>query len=211
MTERRQSEQGGTVRAVRADELPEFYAVLARAFEDDPVTEFLFPDAGSRILRLTAFYRSMVPTLAASGRLETDAAIRGGAVWQGPNPPRPGGLQVLSMMLHSALILRGRTLAGMTLGRTLEAVHEPRPHWYLAILGTEPEHQGKGVGSALIAPVLAQCDRKGTLAYLESSKQANIRFYESHGFEVSAEVSIPGGPVLWPMLRRPRGRDGSQV
>jgi len=203
MTERRRIDVEG-VRAVRAHELREFYAVFARAFEDDPLTGFLFPDAGSRIRRLTAFYRCMVPTLAAHGRMETDEEIRGGAVWQAPNPPRPGSLQVLSMMLRSALALRGRTRAGIALGRTLEAVHERRPHWYLAVLGTAPEYQSMGVGSALIAPVLERCDREGVLAYLESSKEVNIPFYERHGFEVSQEVSIPGGPMVWPMLRRPR-------
>ena len=111
---------------------------------------------------------------------------------------------MLSMLVRSALVLRGRARAGLELGRTLEAVHERRPHWYLAIVGTDPVHQGHGIGSALLAPVLEQCDREGSLAYLESSKEVNIRFYERHGFEVTQEVRIPGGPVMWPMLRIPR-------
>jgi len=207
MTARR-SYDAGSVRAVRAHELRDFYGVLARAFEDDPLTEFLFPDAGSRIRRLTALYRWMVPTLIAHGRMETDDAVRGGAVWQAPSPPRPGSLQVMSMMLHSALVLRSRTRAGMVLAATLEGVRERQPHWYLAVLGTAPEYQARGIGSALIAPVLERCDRDGVLAYLESSKEANIPFYQRHGFEVSQEVSIPGGPVVWSMLRRPRSGEG---
>ncbi|MEE2662651.1 MAG: GNAT family N-acetyltransferase [Myxococcota bacterium] len=207
MTERRRID-GGSVRPVRAHELREFYAVLARAFEDDPLTGFLFPDSGSRFRRLTAFYRWMIPTLVAHGRMETDEEIRGGAVWQAPNPPSPGSLQLLSTMLRAALALRGRARAGMALGRTLEAVHEQRPHWYLAVLGTAPEYQARGVGSALIAPVLERCDREGVLAYLESSKEVNIPFYERHGFEVRQEVRVPDGPVVWPMLRRPRAVEG---
>ena len=64
--------------------------------------------------------------------------VCGGALWQAPSPPRPRLRTTLGMMLRSALVLRGRTRAGLTLGRMLESVHEPRPHWYLAILGTEP-------------------------------------------------------------------------
>ena len=200
-----------TVRPVRDGELRELYSTLARAFEDDPVTEFLFPDAGSRLRRLEAFYRSMMPTMAAHGRIDTTDTILGGAVWQAPSPPPPSTGPMLAMLLRSALALRGRVLAGFELGRTLEAVHETQPHWYLAILGTDPKHQGSGIGSALIASVLEQCDRDGVLAYLESSKEVNIRFYQRHGFEVVREVQVPGGPVLWPMRRTPRGGGGGEA
>jgi ribosomal protein S18 acetylase RimI-like enzyme len=87
----------------------------------------------------------------------------------------------------------------------MERAH-PRspPHWYLAVLGTEPELQGRGLGSAVLAPVLEQADRDGVAAYLESSKESNIAFYARHGFRVSGEVRLPRGPKLWPMWRDPR-------
>lgn len=146
----------------------------------------------------------MMPALAAHGRMHTDADLRGAAVWQAPRPPPPGPAELLSTTLRSVFALRGRALAGLALGRALEEVHEREPHWYLAILGTDPEYQGKGIGRALIEPVLELCDRESELAYLESSKRRNIRFYEHHGFEVVEEVRLQGGLVLWPMLRRPR-------
>lgn len=192
------------VRPVEPDEQDAFYAMLARAFEDDPVSEYLFPDPGSRLRRLRSFYRSMMGSMAVHGRLDTTDGIAGGAIWMAPNPPKPRGAALASMLLRSAWQLRGRVLAGLSLGRTLEEVHEPRPHWYLAMLGTDPVHQRSGVGSALLAPVLERCDRDGTLAYLESSKEQNLPFYRRHGFEVQREVQIEGGPKLWPMLREPR-------
>ena len=75
------------------------------------------------------------------------------------------------------------------------------PHYYLAALGTDPPHQGKGVGSALIEPVLARADREGIPAYLESSKETNVPFYRKHGFEVVQELAVPNGPRVWAMLR----------
>ena len=59
------------------------------------------------------------------------------------------------------------------------------------MLGTDPIHQGKGIGSALLAPVLDRCDRDGIGAYLESSKQSNIAFYRRHRFEVTGEIVLP--------------------
>jgi ribosomal protein S18 acetylase RimI-like enzyme len=81
--------------------------------------------------------------------------------------------------------------------------HDP-PHWYLFILGTEQAAQGRGLGSALLAQVLARVDADGTSAYLESSNERNIALYGRHGFEMTNEVAIPGGPRIWPMWREPR-------
>jgi GNAT superfamily N-acetyltransferase len=87
----------------------------------------------------------------------------------------------------------------------VERVHPKEPHWYLAVLGTEPAWQGKGVGSALLAPVLQRCDREGRPAYLESSKESNLAFYARHGFEVTGTIDLlGGGPRVWPMWREPR-------
>jgi len=77
------------------------------------------------------------------------------------------------------------------------------------VLGTDPQHQGKGIGSALLAPVLAKCDAEGIPAYLESSKERNIPFYRRHGFEVTTELNLKNGPSLWPMWRDPRPPDGT--
>jgi GNAT superfamily N-acetyltransferase len=74
----------------------------------------------------------------------------------------------------------------------------------LAVLGTEPDGQGKGKGSAVLAPVLAQCDRDGEGAYLESSKERNVPFYERHGFRVTEELTVKDGPTLWLMWRDPQ-------
>jgi ribosomal protein S18 acetylase RimI-like enzyme len=89
---------------------------------------------------------------------------------------------------------------------TAERVHPREPHYYLAVLGTEPAAQGKGVGSALLQPILERCDEEGTGAYLESSKESNIAFYARHGFEVMSELKLGRGrgPSIWPMWRNPR-------
>mgnify|MGYP000553009847 CR=1 FL=1 len=63
------------------------------------------------------------------------------------------------------------------------------------VLGTDPAHQGRGVGSALMEPVLRECDEAGLHAYLESSKASNVPFYRRHGFEVTGSLDLPGGPV----------------
>jgi ribosomal protein S18 acetylase RimI-like enzyme len=80
---------------------------------------------------------------------------------------------------------------------------DDRSHWYLFILGTEPAAQGRGLGSALLSQMLARVDADGMPAYLESSNERNLALYGRHGFEITGEVAIPGGPRIWPMWREP--------
>jgi GNAT superfamily N-acetyltransferase len=71
-------------------------------------------------------------------------------------------------------------------------------------LGTDPAAQGQGVGAALLAPILARCDAEGIPAYLESSKDRNVPYYQRFGFEVTGEIQLRGGPKVWPMWRTPQ-------
>jgi GNAT superfamily N-acetyltransferase len=102
------------------------------------------------------------------------------------------------------LVLGRRAGAALELVQIVESRHPKTPHYYLGGLGTDPAWQKRGLGSAVLAPVLEICDRDGVPAYLESSKESNIAFYERQRFELIDEVSVPGSSVrLWLMWRDP--------
>jgi ribosomal protein S18 acetylase RimI-like enzyme len=82
--------------------------------------------------------------------------------------------------------------------------HPHEPHWYLPMIGVEPNSQGRGLGGLLMHHAVARCDKEGMPAYLESSNPRNISLYIRHGFEVISEIQIGAAPVVTPMLRRPR-------
>lgn len=84
------------------------------------------------------------------------------------------------------------------------AVHPAEPAWYLNFLGVAPGQQGRGIGSALLRSVLAQCDVGGEAAYLEATSERNRALYERHGFRVLREIPLPdGGPTSYAMWREP--------
>ncbi|MEZ4217051.1 MAG: GNAT family N-acetyltransferase [Myxococcota bacterium] len=194
------------VHDARRDEWRAVYRSLALAFEDDPVTAFLFPRARTRVARLERLYDVLIPRLVAEGRLLTDDEHRAASVWQGPDPSHTSHASGVATLLRLGVVLRSRVRAGLALAAALERARVRERHWYLGILGAAPAHQGMGLGSALMRPVLDDCDAEGVVAYLESSKRSNIPFYERHGFAVIDEIAIDGGPPLWPMRREPRGR-----
>ena len=75
--------------------------------------------------------------------------------------------------------------------------------WYLPLIGVDPAHQGRGLGSMMLKHALSIIDEKGLPAFLESSNPANISLYERHGFEVVGRIQVGSSPAVHPMHRAP--------
>ncbi len=194
--------------AIRSD-VPALCAMLARAFDDDPVACFIFPSARRRPRGLRSFFRLQVGyDLLQTGVVTTTPDLAGAAVWSPPDRPSLSGVRGLLALLPLTPYVFGSLTRTVRFLARMEALRPATPHWHLATLGTEPARQRQGVGSAVLAPVLSHCDRNGLPAYLESSKAANVPFYRRHGFDVTQEVANDGGPTLWTMWREPRPPGG---
>jgi ribosomal protein S18 acetylase RimI-like enzyme len=74
-------------------------------------------------------------------------------------------------------------------------------HWHLGPIAVDAPLQGRGIGSNLMRAFCARMDASGEVAYLETDKEINVRFYERFGFEVVGEQEVIGVPN-WFMLRR---------
>ena len=193
-----------TVRRARRADLDAVCDTLARAFDDDPVMRWFFPDDRRRAELNARFFRLRVGGLLAQEEVFTTDDHAGAACWAQPGRWEMGTLEGLVFGLRVVSMTRSRTPLLARGWNMVDAAHPKEPHWYLAILGTEPEAQGHGVGSALLQPVLEDCDRNEVPAYLESSKESNIAFYARHGFRVTGEIDLPEGPTIWEMWRDPR-------
>ncbi|MEO0551139.1 MAG: GNAT family N-acetyltransferase [Pseudomonadota bacterium] len=92
-----------------------------------------------------------------------------------------------------------------SLGELMSQHHPKEPHMYLFTIGTRASARGKGLGKALLRPVLDACDSERIPVYLENSNPANTGFYTAHGFErVGLFEVCESGPVMEPMWRTPR-------
>ncbi len=192
------------VRLARIADLRAVSLVLARAFRDDPVHRWILPGEFDWALASDGFFAMVMRDMLRHERVFTTEAREGAAFWVPPYP-QPAALRERLAMAARWYAAIGRRAGEVSaqLAR-IERAHPREPHWYLAVLGTDPRHQGRGVGSALLAPTLARCDADRVPAYLESSKRGNVPFYERHGFRVQGELAIERGPVIWRMLREAR-------
>jgi ribosomal protein S18 acetylase RimI-like enzyme len=180
--------------------------MLARAFIDDPVAEWACRPDSLRQSMLEHFHATRTRQLLAHEDVWISAEGTSAALWAPPKRWRLTARQDAELsrgLLHPRLFARLPLIVAGLLG--IERKHPLKPpHWYLAVLGTDPSAQGQGLGSAVLRPVLEQCDSDGVAAYLESSKERNIDFYSRHGFRVTGELRLPRGPRVWPMWREPR-------
>jgi GNAT superfamily N-acetyltransferase len=167
---------------------------------------WLFPDAAKRPKRLAGMFEILMRRHhLVHGEVLVDDTNAGAALWDPPDKWRIPMREQLRALPSLVRVMGGRTFTGMRGLTETERKHPREPHWYLAVLGTEPASQGRGIGSALMQPILDRCDTEGLPAYLESSKEQNIPFYSRHGFEVTGEIALgKSGPKVWPMWRTPR-------
>ena len=188
------------------DRLGEASDVLARAFQDDPAWVWLLPDAERRERLLPWLFRVGFDVTAADV-WSTPGAILGAARWLPPGRPTMRIGPTLRALVTTPFHLGASTGLFLSYGRAVEQMRlevAGGPHWYLAGIGVEPSAQRQGIGAALLQPGIDAAAREGLPAVLLTNNDANLVFYESHGFVVVREGRTPeDGPKAWAMVRNP--------
>jgi ribosomal protein S18 acetylase RimI-like enzyme len=176
-------------------------ATLAAAFESDPVARWFFPGE--------LYQACFAPFTGAfgGGAFTHHSAYHttdysGAALWL---PPETGPDEARMMEIIERTLEDEKRPTAFAIFEQMGHGHPDEPHWYLPVIGVAPQHQGRGIGSALLAAALAKCDEAGLTAYLESSNPRNIPLYRRHGFEITGEIRIGTCPPITPMTR-PRQR-----
>ena len=76
-------------------------------------------------------------------------------------------------------------------------------HFHLGPIAADAHLQGQGIGTALMEVFDAVVDVGHDVAYLETDKPENVRFYQRFGFETIADGDVLGVPN-WFMRRAAR-------
>jgi ribosomal protein S18 acetylase RimI-like enzyme len=201
---RAESTTDSGVRRASARDATAVASVLSRAFESDPFLRYLLRDDPRRDDGRRTFFDVAVRVTLAQGEVWTTDDFAGASLFMGPGRWRFGfWTELLSArgMVHATSLARAlRSWHGF---RALKRVHPVAPHYYLFFLGVDPHRHGGGIGSSLLAPMLARCANDRMPAYLENSNPTNERFYERHGFAVTRVIDVGrGAPPVGAMWRQ---------
>lgn len=182
--------------------------MFARAFQDDPLLVYFFPDAVQRRDISHHIFELRVNLGVTYGEVYASSpALEAVAVWlpYGEGDVTPWerdrfGADLLSSRLDSEACSRRQSF-----GEYASSLHRrcvPSPHWYLGLIGVDPTFQGRGYASALLRAMLARIDEEHLSCYLETFSEKNVAIYRHYGFEVAEKGLVPGSRVtMWAMLR----------
>jgi GNAT superfamily N-acetyltransferase len=175
-------------RVAQPGDIDQVTTIISAAFTDDPLWSWAIPQPGQR----ATLWRFMLASTLRHGC--TWIADRGAAAatWI------PPGADELTPEAEQRLPALLGELCGPRAGDVTElmerfAANHPtgEPHYYLSLLGTHPDHRGRGIGMALLAENLAAFDAAGIPTYLESSNPANVGRYEAIGYRRVGSFTTP--------------------
>ena len=205
-------ESDSTPIRLEKDQIERASEVLSRAFRDDPELLSFVPDPLKRQKLLLSLFRvSLHHALRHGEAYAVSPAIEGVAVWLPSAAPeislwtllRGGGL---GLIFRAGWGFLRKMKEDDDFARKLRRQLAPSPHWYLALLGVDPELHGKGYASRLLKPMLARLDAEKMPAYLETSTEDYVPMYGHFGFKAIKEATFPGsGTKIWVMMRETKG------
>jgi GNAT superfamily N-acetyltransferase len=195
---------------------------LARAFVDERIMTYYFPEAGPRrtagvvsLMTLAVNHGQLYGEIYATGPGGQSPFQAGVAIWYPPTYSGPstwkdirsGGLSLL-LQTGFAVVRRMNDHVAYSIEVLQEQMRRigqsNRPYWELWLLAVAPERQGQGYASQLLRPMLASIDAEAMPCYLDTQSEANLSLYERFGFRVVATGQLPGTEIPhWLMCREP--------
>lgn len=189
-----------TMDAVEPSEEQCVLDTLTRAFAADPACRWMYPDAQQYRTYFSRFAKAFGGAAFAQGSALASSDRAGAALWLAPGSGPDEA--ALAEVIESS-VPEHRQAEVFALFEEMGRVHPTKPHWYLPLIGVEPSRQGRGLGAALLGPMLKVCDAARLPAYLEATSLSSVPLYRRHGFEPVGEIVAGGCPPIVPMWRVP--------
>ncbi len=174
---------------------------IVLAFSSDPLARWVYPSPQQYLKSFPDFVKILAGKAFEKKTAYYTDNYSGAALWLAPQS-QPDD-DAIDLYLQQTISHEQQEKV-FALFEQMSHYHPQEPHWYLAMVGVDSTQQRQGYGSALIQPVLQECDLQQQLAYLESSSPESRSLYERHGFELMETIQIDDSPPIFPMVRYPQ-------
>jgi ribosomal protein S18 acetylase RimI-like enzyme len=175
--------------------------VLTRAFQEDPVERWLYPDDSDYLTFFPEFLMAFGGRAFAAGTVYALADFSAVAMLLPPGVDADGDA-IVSVLTRTVPPEKHEDTFAVL--EQMDAAHPTYAHWYLPWLGVDTGHRARGLGSRLLTACLEMVDSARLPAYLETPNPRNVSFYERHGFEVQGEARSGSCPPITFMERSAR-------
>ena len=196
---------------LKRKQIKEASKVLADSFFNYPMFRFYFPDPGRRTRYLPWYFRNILNCAYHYGEIFTTSDVNGVIFYLAPDHNQISLWEyVQNGFLMTPLLMGFRNYQrSMDCEKYVEATRirlmASQPHYYLWGLAVDPNSKGKGVGSALIEPIIELSVRDDLPIYLETHDERNVHYYQKFSFDLLEKAIIPvHGLSFWCMAREPK-------
>jgi ribosomal protein S18 acetylase RimI-like enzyme len=190
-----------TTTTANPSDLDEAVNCLASAFAQDPITGFLLQTGPGYRERVMQFFSLLMRARLALEMpvfvARDSAAIRGAAMGYTTAPPAwPSDLTEDWDRFEKAT--PGLTDRMAAYDEIAIKNKPPAPHYYLGVIGADPDFHGFGIGTQLLRSFCdsSASDQLSCGVYLETANASNLRFYERAGFVETGRGNL-GSATLW--------------
>jgi GNAT superfamily N-acetyltransferase len=175
------------------------FAIMTASFIADPIMRWLFPSAETFLAVFPDFANAFGGRAIDHGAGFIVNDFCGTALWL------PPGVESDSETMERIIVDKASPAVLEDVEGFMEQMASFHPHdddcWYLSMVGVDAAHQGSGFGAVLMKHALQEVDKRGCMAYLESSNPRNVSLYQRHGFEAVGSIQSGGSPTMTPMIR----------
>ncbi|KAL6825582.1 acyl-CoA N-acyltransferase [Trichoderma sp. SZMC 28015] len=205
-----------TVRPAAESDLPRSIAIERRAYGPNKTSPIFFPGEGMKLEDRIAIMTTRIKEESATQCIkvvDTELEAKGEEamiafsmwfIWSGDlRPSFPKRQWGAGTNLEACEAFFGE------MDRRWWARFEGKPHVYLKLLHTDPDHQKRGAGGQCLKWGTAEADRLGLVSYLEASEEGRP-LYEKYGFKevdrIVVDLTKWGGTepaIAYLMLRQP--------
>ncbi len=180
---------------------------ISLAFFYDPMAVYLMPDERKRLRTLNWVLTGMMQYCRKWGAVFTNDDLTAGSAWLLPGHTTMSSLRVLRTNLWQMpfrMGLQGSQRFG-EVDKELSRAHNSLvsgDHWYLLMLGTAPQTQGSGAGSAALEVGMSHAAKAGVPVYCETMTEQNVEFYTKRGFEIGSEYVVANQVKTWSLIKQ---------
>jgi len=196
------------VRNLSLEQLREATAMLADAFDTEPLPRAAFSNPAGRAKALRALFTVMLEDGMRFGRVHFayNPALVGALVWYPPGAyplPPSRHIRLMTQYLRMAAADILGCIKFLRALAVLNRVRPKQPHCYCCCLAVAFSYQGRRVGPKLVAHFLHEVDRLRLPSYWETQKESSVFWYRRLGGYVLHEglELFHGGPRTWTVWR----------
>lgn len=190
------------------DQIKSASKVISKAFYNDPLMVYLFPDPGSRKNKLSLMMELLLRVGIKYGIVHLSSQkLEGVSIWLPSNNVKittwmgllNGGISYF-FKVGRKTVKKQNSLYSYTFSTHKRLV--PSQYWYLSIIAVNPSYQGKGISRMLLNSMFEQIDKQNLPCFLDTNNEKNIPIYKHFGFKILKEYEISDTNVInWAMVR----------